>query len=193
MKKLDVILCGVGGQGILLSGKILGQLALSAGLDTKVSEEHGMSQRGGSVISHARIAPEVFAPLIPTGCADAMIALEPLEAARYLPFLKPGGLIAVSTRQIPPAGVLTGDIEYPDGFWQNLENRGTVLKVDAQKIADDCQTPRSANIALLGAFAAHTDFEKAAWLDAVSRCVPLKTVESNCRAFEAGWKTQKED
>ena len=178
MKK-DIIIVGVGGQGILLASRVLGRLAMDAGLDIKVSEVHGMSQRGGDVITHVRVGEKVLSPLVTEGEADAIVAFELMEAARALPFLRKGGRIVVNSQKIEPVTVKIGAAEYPEGIDALLRGRGRVL---------ECDAPKSVNIALLGAFAAGEGFTQEAWLAAVEACVPPKTIEANRRAFLAGWE-----
>ena len=187
MKK-DIIIVGVGGQGILLASRVLGRLAMDAGLDIKVSEVHGMSQRGGDVITHVRVGEKVLSPLVTEGEADAIVAFELMEAARALPFLREGGRIVVNSQKIEPVTVKIGAAEYPDGIDALLRGRGRVLEFDARAVAAECDAPKSVNIALLGAFAAGEGFTQEAWLAAVEACVPPKTIEANRRAFLAGWE-----
>ena len=188
MKK-DIIIVGVGGQGILLASRVLGKLAMDAGLDIKVSEVHGMSQRGGDVITHVRIGEKVISPLVTEGEADAIVSFELMEAARALPFLKgQGGRIVVNSQKIEPVTVKIGAAEYPEGIDALLRSRGRVLEFDARAVAAECDAPKSVNIALLGAFAAGESFTQEAWLAAVEACVPPKTIEANRRAFLAGWQ-----
>lgn len=187
MKK-DIIIVGVGGQGILLASCVLGRLAMDAGLDIKVSEVHGMSQRGGDVITHVRVGEKVLSPLVTEGEADAILSFELMEAARALPFLREGGRIVVNSQKIEPVTVKIGAAEYPEGIDALLRSRGRVLEFDARAVAAECDAPKSVNIALLGAFAAGESFTQEAWLAAVEACVPPKTIEANRRAFLAGWQ-----
>ena len=187
MKK-DIIIVGVGGQGILLASRVLGRLAMDVGLDIKVSEVHGMSQRGGDVITHVRVGEKVLSPLVTEGEADAILSFELMEAARALPFLREGGRIVVNSQKIEPVTVKIGAAEYPEGIDALLRSRGRVLEFDARAVAAECDAPKSVNIALLGAFAAGESFTQEAWLAAVEACVPPKTIEANRRAFLAGWQ-----
>ena len=187
MKK-DIIIVGVGGQGILLASRVLGRLAMDAGLDIKVSEVHGMSQRGGDVITHVRVGEKVLSPLVTEGEADAILSFELMEAARALPFLREGGRIVVNSQKIEPVTVKIGAAEYPEDIDALLRSRGRVLEFDARAVAAECDAPKSVNIALLGAFAAGESFTQEAWLAAVEACVPPKTIEANRRAFLAGWQ-----
>ena len=187
MKK-DIIIVGVGGQGILLASRVLGRLAMDVGLDIKVSEVHGMSQRGGDVITHVRVGEKVLSPLVTEGEADAILSFELMEAARALPFLREGGRIVVNSQKIEPVTVKIGAAEYPEGIDALLRSRGRVLEFDARAVAAECDAPKSVNIALLGAFSAVESFTQEAWLAAVEACVPPKTIEANRRAFLAGWQ-----
>ena len=188
---MNVIIVGVGGQGILLASRVLGRLAMDAGRDVKVSEVHGMSQRGGDVITHVRIGENVLSPLVEEGTADAVIAFEQMEAVRALPYLKPGGWIVANTQKIAPAPVLTGAAVYPDGLLDTLAAAGELTALDARSIAQEAGVSRAVNIVLLGAFASRQRLEQAAWLEAVDACVPSKTIEANRRAFLAGWEATK--
>jgi len=185
---MDLIIVGVGGQGILLASRVMGRLAMDAGQDVKVSEVHGMSQRGGDVITHVRIAEKVLSPLIEEGAADAILAFEQMEAARALPYLNKGGLLVVNTQKIPPAPVLSGAAEYPGGLLDALQSAGDLLAFDAHTIAKGLHAPRAVNIVLLGAFAARQASDQAAWLAAIDACVPPATVAQNRQAFLAGWE-----
>ena len=190
--KIDIIIVGVGGQGILLASRVLGKLALEAGLDIKVSEVHGMSQRGGDVITHVRVGEKVLSPLVTEGEADTILAFELLEAARALPFLKKGGRIVVNSQKIEPVTVKIGAAEYPQNLEALLEAHGKVFAFDAREVAMHNDAPKSVNIVLLGAYAAGETFPQEAWLKAVEACVPPKTVEANRRAFLAGWALVKQ-
>jgi len=186
--KLDVIIVGVGGQGILLASRVMGTLALQAGLDSKVSEVHGMSQRGGDVITHVRIGEKVLSPIIEEGTADAVIAFEQMEAARAMPFLKDGGLLVVGTQKIPPMPVLIGAATYPEGILDRLAESADVCALDALSMAIAAGSARAVNMALLGAFARRQALPQQQWLDAIAACVPPNTIEINKRAFLAGWE-----
>lgn len=186
--KLDVIIVGVGGQGILLASRVLGHIAMQEGQDAKVSEVHGMSQRGGDVITHVRIGEAVGSPLIEEGTADAIIAFEQMEAARAIPYAKDDCLLIVNTQKIPPMPVLTGAAAYPEGILESLASAGRLCAIDAHSVARECGAPRAVNIVLLGAFARWQGQPKEEWLLAVEACVPPKTIEANRRAFLAGWE-----
>ena len=181
MKK-DIIIVGVGGQGILLTSKILGYLALKMGDDVKVSEVHGMSQRGGSVITHVRIGENVASPLVTPGEADLVISFEWLEALRAEFYLKPQGAVIAITRRMLPMRVIMGKAEYPE---QQITGR-PVYALDAQKIAEDCGSVRAVNIVLLGVMSLLTDWPAEAFEEAIAANVKPATLETNLKAFRAG-------
>ena len=183
--KLSLVIVGVGGQGTLLASRILGHIAVAEGLDVKVSEVHGMAQRGGNVISHVRMGPEVHSPLVEFGCADAVLAFEELEAARALPYLAPHGVLIASSQRIAPMSVLIGQNAYPEGLLDGVADK---LIVDAQKTASMLGNPRVSNIVLMGALARRLPFAYERWKDAVAACVPPKTLEVNLKALESGYR-----
>lgn len=181
----NIIIVGVGGQGILLTSKILGYLALEQGLETKVSEVHGMSQRGGSVITHVRVGEKVHAPLVALGSADYLLSFEALEAARAASFLKPDGVLIVNTQRISPMPVITGAVAYPEDPLACVTHC-KVEAVDALALAVEAGNQKSLNLVLLGMLSRHLPFAEADWKQAIAECVPRKTLETNLRAFEAG-------
>jgi len=183
----DLVIVGVGGQGTLLASKILGRLALDAGLGVKVSEVHGMSQRGGSVITHVRVGERVHAPLVALENADYLLSFEALEAARAAAYLKPKGVLIVNTQRILPMPVITGAAEYPADPLQAPGLAGhRVEKVDALKLALEAGNQKAVNLVLLGMLSRHLPFEGEAWEKAIAACVPPRTLQTNIRAFEAG-------
>jgi indolepyruvate ferredoxin oxidoreductase beta subunit len=183
----NIMIVGVGGQGSLLASKMLGQILLTAGYDVKVSEVHGMSQRGGSVVTYVRFGDKVYSPVIDKGEADYIISFELLEAARYVEFLKPGGHIVVNTQQIDPMPVITGAAEYPDNLIEKMKNSGAEVEAfDALAIAEEAGSPKAVNIALLGKLSNKFDFTEEQWLDALEKCVPPKFLELNKKAFFLG-------
>lgn len=181
MKK-DIIIVGVGGQGILLTSKILGYLALQMGDDVKVSEVHGMSQRGGSVITHVRIGENVASPLVTPGEADMVIAFEWLEALRAEFYLKKDGAMIANTRRMLPMPVIMGKAEYPE---QQITGR-PVYALDAQRIAEECGSVRAVNIVLLGVMSLLTDWPQSAYEEAIAANVKPATLQTNLAAFRAG-------
>jgi len=183
----NIMIVGVGGQGSLLASKILGKAAMDSGLDVKVSEVHGMSQRGGSVVTYVRFGEEVYSPVIGKGDADVILSFELLEAARWLPNLKNGGTIVTSTQQINPMPVITGAAEYPDEIISDMKMLGVDVRAfDAQAIAEEAGNAKASNVALIGLAADVLGFEKSVLRDAVAACVPAKALEVNLRAFDLG-------
>jgi len=180
-----VMLVGVGGQGTILASDVLAKVAASAGFDVKLSEVHGMSQRGGSVDTVVRFGDHVYSPTADPGSADHLVAFELLEAARWLHYVKPGGRLVVNNRVIAPLPVLIGEMGTPTGVEAALAFEGAVL-IDADEIACEAGSPRSANIVLLGALSLGLPFEASVWRDVITARVPSKTVEGNLAAFELG-------
>ena len=183
-----VLIVGVGGQGTLLASRILGKVLTDLGNDVKVSEVHGMSQRGGSVETYVKYGEKVCSPVIKEGEADTILSFEMLEAARYLPFLKKGGNIIVNTQQLDPMSVITGSAVYPQGLREKLAAKGiTVTGVDALALAEQAGSVKAVNIVLIGVMAAKSEIDKQIWLDAVCATVPAKFRELNIKAFELGY------
>ncbi len=181
----SVMLVGVGGQGTILAADVLAKVAAAAGFDVKLSEVHGMSQRGGSVDTVVRFGDHVYSPTVDPGGADHLVAFELLEAARWLHYCKPEGRLVVNNRVIAPLPVLIGDSSTPTGVEAALTFEGAVL-VDADEIACQAGSPRSANVVLLGALSVGLPFEDSAWRDVITSRVPAKTVDGNLAAFELG-------
>jgi len=183
--KFDLVIVGVGGQGTLLASKILGRLALDTGCGVKVSEVHGMSQRGGSVITHVRVGSEVYSPIVAQGEADFLLSFEQLEAARAASFLKKGGVAIVNTQMIWPMPVITGATQYPENALEVLEGC-QVECADALGIAVECGSQKALNLVLIGMLSRHLPFEASAWEKAIAACVPPKTLQVNMAAFNRG-------
>ena len=188
MNKSNILIVGVGGQGTLLASVLLGNLALSKDYDVKLSEVHGMAQRGGSVVTHVKISEEgVCSPLIEEGDADVIIAFEELEAYRWLPYLKEGGTIYVNTQQILPMPVIMGQAEYPENIMTALEAKAATVKAfDALKIAAECGSVKAVNVELLGAASNDLPFDEDTWIKVIEENVKQKFVELNKKAFEMG-------
>ncbi|MDD6042463.1 MAG: indolepyruvate oxidoreductase subunit beta [Eubacteriaceae bacterium] len=186
--KTNILIVGVGGQGTLLASVLLGNLALLRDFDVKLSEVHGMSQRGGSVVTHVKIDEDgVYSPLIEKGDADIIIAFEKLEAYRWLPYLKDGGTMYVNTHQILPMPVVLGQAEYPDNIEDTLaKHAGTIKSFDAQEIAEKCGTVKAVNVVLLGAASASLPFTEEEWIKVIEENVKPKFVELNKNAFLLG-------
>ena len=187
MKKLDIVLVGVGGQGTLLASKILGALAMQMNYDVKVSEVHGMAQRGGSVVTYLRIGEGVCSPLVETAMADYVIAFEQMEAMRALPYLKKGGTVITNTQKISPMPVVMGSVKYPDDLIEQLDASARVIKMDALAMAEEAGEARAVNLVLLGALCRDMDSDKEAWKKAIAACVKEKLLAVNLKAFELGY------
>lgn len=186
MATTTVVLAGVGGQGTILAGDVLAKVAVAEGHEVKLSEVHGMAQRGGSVDTVVRFGEEVFSPVVDPGAADHLIAFELIEGARALPYLaRDGGRLVVNRRMVAPLPVLIGDLEPPTDLEELLVAEGAVL-LDAEALACQAGSPRSANIVLMGAASYGLPFAEATWTDVIERRVPPRTVEANLRAFALG-------
>jgi len=187
MAVVNVLLAGVGGQGIILASEVLSKVAAAAGLDVKKSDVHGMAQRGGSVTSHVRFGEKVYSPLIPDGEADILMASEALEGLRMLPFLKAGGRVAVNTQRIFPPTVARGEQPYPEGIVEACRAKDPkAIAIDCLSIAKEAGNAKTATVALLGALSTIIDFPEQAWLDLLVAEVPKKAVEVNLKAFKLG-------
>ncbi|NLJ33131.1 MAG: indolepyruvate oxidoreductase subunit beta [Firmicutes bacterium] len=188
----NVLLVGVGGQGTLLAARILSGVLQEAGYDVKMSEVHGMSQRGGSVVTFVRYGHKVHSPLVEKGSAHLILAFEKLEALRWLPYLKANGTIVVNDLALLPAPVLMGKAKYPPNALDILEEKtGKLMVIDAAQVAlKEAGNIRTQNVALLGALARNMDLEIETWEKVIRENVPPKTVEANLKAFAAGGKYQ---
>ena len=183
----NILLVGVGGQGILLASEILAETFMQAGYDVKKSEIHGMSQRGGSVVSHVRYGREVYSPTVPEGEGDILFGFELLETCRYLSLMKQGGKIIANDLKIQPPAVLSGQVPYPDNLPELIRSRfPDFLLVDGQRLATEAGNPRAANTVLLGAVSKRLDIPEEYWFKALEKMVPAKALEINRRAFLMG-------
>ena len=187
MATKNIMIVGVGGQGTLLTSRILGKLAIRAGYDVKLSEVHGMAQRGGSVVTFVRYGESVDEPIVEEGQADVLIAFERLEALRYLHFLKKDGVVIVNDWRIDPITVVTGVAAYPEDVIETLKEKRRAIVVEATAEAKKLGAPKAFNIIVLGAAAKHMGFEKEDWLRVIETTVPPKTIEVNKQAFEIGY------
>ena len=192
MKNVSIMIVGVGGQGTLLASRILGNAILSLGYDVKVSEVHGMSQRGGSVVTYVKYGDKVYSPIIDKGEADIILAFEQLEALRALPYLKIGGKMIANTQKINPMPVITGAAQYPEGILETLDAKVDLTALDALSMAKAAGNAKAVNVVLMGVMAKNTNIPYEVWVDAVRACVPAKFLEVNLRAFEAGYRYKQE-
>ncbi len=184
----NIMFVGVGGQGTLLASKILGKVLIDEGYDVKVSEVHGMSQRGGSVVTYVKYGEEVYSPIVDMGDADVICSFEQLEALRYASYLKQGGHIIVNTQKIDPMPVITGVAQYPEGIVDTLKGAGVdVLALDALDIATRCGSSKAVNIVLLGVLAKKLNLPEELFVKAIEQLVKPKFVDMNKDAFHKGY------
>ena len=183
----NIMIVGVGGHGTLLTSRIIGKAALEAGYDVKISEVHGMAQRGGSVVTFVRFGEKVNEPVVEEGQADVIIAFERLEAKRYAHFLKKDGVLIVNDCKIEPMTVVIGAKQYPENIIEDLKKDHKVYAIDGQKIALELGNSKVLNSVVLGYAASFIGFDKEAWLDTVAATVPQKTIEINQKAFSQGY------
>ena len=187
MAAKNIMIVGVGGQGTLLTSRILGGLATLGGYDVKLSEVHGMAQRGGSVVTFVRYGEKVAEPIVEEGQADVIIAFERLEALRYAHFLKKDGALIINDWRIDPITVVTGVAEYPENIIEDLGKKHKVYTINAMEEAIRIGNAKAFNVIVLGTAAKHMDFSKEDWLKVIEKTVPSKTVEINKKAFLLGY------
>lgn len=191
METKSIMIVGVGGQGSLLASRLIGNVLLQQGYDVKVSEVHGMSQRGGSVVTYVKYGDKVYSPVVTKGEADIIISFEQLEAARWLPYLKKGGHLVTSTQQIDPMPVITGAADYPDNIIEKIKSQGIdVIAVDALTLAEQAGNAKASNVVLMGVVSTKMPFDVSVWEKAVEECVPAKFLELNKKAFALGREVQ---
>ena len=189
METKSIMIVGVGGQGTLLASRILGNAVISQGYDVKVSEVHGMSQRGGSVVTYVRYGEKVNSPIIDKGGADMILAFELLEAKRALPFLKDGGKIIVNDQQIDPMPVIIGACEYPAAIDESLKANADTTIVDALSLAKQAGNQKAVNVVLIGVMAKNWDIPYEVWTETIRNTVPEKFLEVNLKAFDLGYNS----
>ena len=188
MKTTSVMIVGVGGQGSLLASKLMGRLLIDEGYDVKVSEVHGMSQRGGSVVTYVRFGDKVYSPIITAGEADIIISFEKLEAARYVKCLKKGGTIITNSQQIDPMPVTSGACEYPADALDKLRARDVdIVELDALSIANEAGSAKAVNLVLMGVLAKKLGMSDEKWYAAIERMVKPAFVELNKKAFSTSY------
>ena len=184
----NILIVGVGGQGTLLASKIMGAVFTGLDYDVKVSEVHGMSQRGGSVVTYVRYGEKVFSPVIEKGEADILISFEQLEAARWVSYLKPDGIIITNIQKIDPMPVIMGKAEYPENILEKIEKTGIkIISADALTMAEAAGSAKAVNMVLLGMAAKFLNIDKEVWLKTICDTVPEKTKETNIKAFSDGY------
>lgn len=183
----NIMIVGVGGQGTLLASRILGNVAIEMGYDVKVSEVHGMSQRGGSVVTYVKYGEKVYSPIIDKGEADIILAFEQLEALRALPYLSKNGKIITNIQKINPMPVITGAAEYPQNILETLKEKCNVTIADALSLAEQAGNIKAVNVVLIGVMAKNTNIEYSVWTRVIEKTVPEKFLEVNLKAFELGY------
>ncbi len=185
---MNILIAAVGGQGALMASRILGSLAQELDYEIKVSEVHGMSQRGGSVVTYVKFGPKVYSPVIEKGTADIILAFEKLEGARYIAYLKSGGTLIVNTQEIAPMPVIVGQAVYPTRLFEDMNQMDiNVIPADALSLAKDAGNVRSVNVVLIGMLAAILNIDKALWIKALQKIIPAKLYDINLKAFESGF------
>ena len=187
----NVMIVGVGGQGTLLTSRIIGKTATQMGLDVKISEVHGMAQRGGSVVTFVRFGEKVYEPVVEEGQADVIIAFERLEALRYSHFLKKDGVLIINDCKIDPMTVVIGAKEYPQNIIEGLSEKHSVYTINGQEIAKQIGNSKVLNSAVLGYSAKFIGFDVDTWIDVIANTVPPKTIEINQKAFMQGYEAHK--
>ncbi len=185
----NILIVGVGGQGTLLTSRIIAQVAVQMGFDVKVSEVHGMAQRGGSVVSQVRYGAKVYSPIIKKGDADIILAFEKIEAARWLDYLKPEGLVIINDERVDPLPVLSGKAQYPNDIVNKIKDLVTkTIEINASDIAVKCGNIKTANVVLVGILTAAMGIPVAEVEKAIKEMVPAKALEVNLKAFQEGLK-----
>ena len=187
MAAKNIMIVGVGGQGTLLTSRILGGLAIAGGYDVKLSEVHGMAQRGGSVVTFVRYGEKVAEPIVEEGQADVIIAFERLEALRYAHFLKKDGALIINDWRIDPMPVVIGAAQYPENIIETLGEEHKVYTVNETEEAKKIGNPGVCNLIVLRVAAQHMDFTKEQWYEVIEKTVPPKTIEINKKAFDVGY------
>lgn len=191
MTSMNIVIAGVGGQGTLLASRVIGIAALSSGLDVKVSEIHGMAQRGGSAETFIKIGNKVLSPVIEAGSADIVLAFEQLEALRSEKYLKKEGRMIINTQKIDPMPVATGKISYPENVFETLSKKYRVTPLNALEIAKTCGSRKAANVVMLGAMSVFLEFDDDTWFNAIKEIIPEKYLNINMKAFAAGKSVSK--
>ncbi|MBQ9124130.1 MAG: indolepyruvate oxidoreductase subunit beta [Acholeplasmatales bacterium] len=187
VSKMNIMIVGVGGQGTLLASRILGNAVIAEGYDVKVSEVHGMSQRGGSVVTYVKFGDKVYSPIIDKGEADIILAFEMLEAYRALPYLKKDGVIIANNQMINPMPVIIGAMEYPKDIEKKISNLVNLECLDAAKLAKEAGNIKAVNVVLIGVMAKKTNISYEKWVEIIKNTVPAKLLDVNLKAFDLGY------
>ncbi len=183
----SIMIVGVGGQGTLLASRILGNTVINEGYDVKVSEVHGMSQRGGSVVTYVKFGEKVYSPIIDEGEADIILAFEQLEAMRALPYLKKGGTMIANCQKINPMPVITGAAKYPENILDKIADKVNLVSVDALSLAMEAGNAKAVNVVLIGVMAKNTEIPYENWVETIKTTVPEKFLDANLKAFDLGY------
>lgn len=188
MKRINIMIVGVGGQGTLLASRVIGNVAINSSYDVKLSEIHGMAQRGGSVITNVKLAERVYSPIIEQGEADIILAFEELEALRWLDYLAADGRMIINKQQIIPLPVITGQTSYPEGIIEEIKaNYKNIISIDGLSIARESGTIKAVNTVLIGLMASFLGIKKEVWVESVKEMVPERHLKANLKAFEKGY------
>lgn len=185
----NIMIVGVGGQGTLLASRILGNTVINEGYDVKVSEVHGMSQRGGSVVTYVKFGDKVYSPIIDMGEADIILAFEQLEAYRALPYLKEGGKMIANTQKMNPMPVITGAAKYPQNILDKIGAKVNLVTTDALSLAEQAGNIKAVNVVLIGVMAKSTDIPYEKWVETIKTTVPEKFLDANLKAFDLGYNS----
>ncbi|MBN1624795.1 MAG: indolepyruvate oxidoreductase subunit beta [Clostridia bacterium] len=189
MSTKSIMIVGVGGQGTLLSSRIIGNALIKQGYDVKMSEVHGMAQRGGSVVTYVKYGEKVYSPIVEKASADIILAFEELEAARWISYLKEDGILIMNTQKINPMPVIIGAAEYPKNITAKIkETVGRCISLDALSLAKKAGTVKAVNVVLIGVMAKAAGYDKDLWLEALGNTVPARFLEINKKAFELGYE-----
>jgi len=188
MSNKSIMIVGVGGQGTLLTSRILGDVAVSLGLDVKVSEVHGMSQRGGSVVTYVKMGEKIYSPIVEKNEADILLCFEQLEALRWIDYAKKDGAVIVNTQMIDPMPVIIGSAKYPENILEKIkENYPNTITVPALEMAKACGSTKAVNVVMIGVLARRTGIDREIWLDAIRKNVKPQFVDMNIKAFNMGY------
>lgn len=185
----QIMIVGVGGQGTLLASRILGNTVINEGYDVKVSEVHGMSQRGGSVVTYVKYGEKVFSPIVEKGEADIILAFEMLEAYRALPYLSENGTMIANSQKIDPMPVITGAVTYPENIAEKISDKGNLICVDALSLAEKAGNIKAVNVVLIGVMARNSEIPYEKWIKTIKETVPEKFLEVNLKAFDLGYNS----